>query len=78
MQYYERLRAIREDKDLSQKQCADAIKTSQRVYSRYETGINEMTVNRLAEICKYLNVSADYILGLPKDMPYPETKIIIK
>jgi len=75
MQYYnERIRFIRESKNITQSEIARAIGTSQKQYSKYENGINEMTVSKLKKICEYLQVSADYIMGLPKGSWYPSIK----
>jgi transcriptional regulator with XRE-family HTH domain len=57
------LRGIREDHDLTQKQIADILGTSQTMYARYERGANEMPIRHLVTLCKYYNVSADYFLG---------------
>ena len=65
--YYERLRELREDNDLTQADIAKLLKTTQQVYSRYEKGINEIPVRHLVTICKFYKVSADYILGLTND-----------
>ena len=65
--YYERLRELREDNDLTQADVAKKLKTTQQVYSRYEKGINEIPVRHLVTLCKFYNVSADYILGLTND-----------
>lgn len=62
--YYERLRDLREDKDLTQKDIAEILKTTQQVYSRYENGTNEIPVHHLITLCKFYKVSSDYILGL--------------
>ena len=62
--YYERLRELREDKDLSQADIALVLKTTQQVYSRYENGINQIPIHHLITLCKFYKVSADYILGL--------------
>lgn len=62
--YIERIRDLREDNDLSQKQIADYLGTTQQVYSRYEKGENEIPVRHIIALCKFYNVSADYILGL--------------
>ena len=62
--YYERLRELREDKDLSQADVALVLKTTQQVYSRYENGINQIPIHHLITLCKFYKVSADYILGL--------------
>ena len=62
--YNEIIRELREDSDLTQQAVADYLKTTQQVYSRYEKGINEMPICHLIALCKFYNVSADYILGL--------------
>ena len=61
---HERIRELREDNDLSQSQIADILKTTQQVYSRYENGINEIPIRHIITLCKFYNVSADYILGI--------------
>lgn len=71
MHYYDRLRAIREDKDLSRQTVAEALNTSQQQLYKYEKGHQQMTVERLKELCLYYQVSADYILGLPKSLEWP-------
>jgi len=65
--YYEILRELREDNDLPQKQVADVLNTTQQVYSRYENGENELPIHHLITLCKFYNVSADYVLGLSKN-----------
>lgn len=65
-EYPEILRELREDNDLTQKQIADILGTTQQVYSRYEKGINEVPIRHLITLCRFYNVSADYILGLDK------------
>lgn len=65
-EYYEIIRDLREDRDLSQEQVAQILKTTQQVYSRYENGINEMPIRHLITLCKFYNVTSDYILGLDK------------
>ena len=63
-QYYEILRELREDRDLTQAQIAKILGTTQQVYSRYEKGENEMPVRHVIALCKYYGISADYVLGL--------------
>ena len=65
-EYYEILRELREDRDYTQREIAQVLKTTQQVYSRYEKGINELPIRHLIELCKFYNISADYILGLEK------------
>ena len=67
MEYYmEYLRNLREDHDLTQKEVAEILGTSQTMYARYERGANEMPVRHLIALCKYYRVSADVVLGLKR------------
>ena len=67
MEYYmDYIRDLREDHDLTQKQVAEILGTSQTMYARYERGANEMPVRHLITLCKYYKVSADVVLGLKK------------
>ena len=61
---YIRIRALREDKDLSQKEFASILGMSQTGYSKYETGENDIPTNILIAMAKYYQTSTDYILGL--------------
>ena len=60
----ERLRDLREDHDLKQKDIAEVLGTTQQVYSRYEKGINEIPARHIVTLCRFYGVSADYVLGL--------------
>ncbi|MFR9208152.1 MAG: helix-turn-helix domain-containing protein, partial [Lachnospiraceae bacterium] len=60
--YFERLRALREDNDLTQKQIADILGTSQTMYARYERGANELPIRHLKKLFLFYNMSSDYIL----------------
>ena len=71
MQYNERLKATREDLDITQEEAAKAIETTQAQIWKYENGKQEMTVKKLRALCLYYHVSADYILGLPRDLDWP-------
>lgn len=71
MQYNERLKATREDKDITQEEVAKAINTTQAQIWKYESGAQEMTVPKLRALCLYYHVSADYILGLPRGLDWP-------
>lgn len=62
MTFTEKLRGLREDNDLTQTQVAEVLGTSQTMYARYERGANEMPIHHLITLCKYYNVSADYLL----------------
>ena len=59
-----RLRALREDNDLTQQQVAQALGTSQTMYARYERGGSELPIRHLITLCRYYQVSADFVLGL--------------
>lgn len=65
--YEKRIRDLREDRDLTQQQIADILGTSQTMYARYERGANEMPIRHLLTLCKFYDVSADYILGIDKN-----------
>ncbi len=63
MKTAERIRSLREDKDLTQTYIAKILNTSQTVYSRYERDERSLPIEMLYELCEFYNVSADYILG---------------
>lgn len=58
---------------LTQTDLANAIGVTQRKISFLETGASEPSLRDIAALCRYFNVSADYFLGLPRDMEYPDT-----
>lgn len=62
--YAKKIRDLREDHDLTQTQIAEYLKTSQTMYARYERGASELPIRHLIALCKFYNVSSDYILGL--------------
>lgn len=64
MKYYERLRDIREDRDLKQTDLANILQTNQQQISRWETGEQRMGVDKYIKLAIYYNVSVDYLLGL--------------
>ena len=59
-----RLRDIREDRDLTQKDVAKYLIIKQNTYSQYETGHRQLPIDILIKLSEYYNVSTDYILGL--------------
>lgn len=65
-----RIKDLREDRDLSQAEIAQVIKTSQQQYSKIETGKSDISGEKLKLLARYYNVSVDYILGLI-DTPKP-------
>lgn len=62
--FNDRLRDLREDHDLSQKQVAAILRTTQQRYSEYETGKTQMPLHHLITLAQHYNISMDYILGL--------------
>ncbi len=62
--YYRRLKDLREDHDLVQKEVASILGIDQRVYSNYELGKREIPVRYVIKLAKFYKVSTDYILGL--------------
>ena len=71
MEIADKIKALREDKDLTQQDIADILDTTRQQVYKYENGLQEMTVSRLAKLCRFYGVSADYILGLPKGLQWP-------
>ena len=60
---YRRIRDLREDHDLTQKQVAQILGMSQTGYSKYETGENDIPTMVLIKLAKFYNTSVDYLLG---------------
>ena len=61
--YYPRLRDLREDRDLVQKEVAAVLGIDQRVYSNYEIGKREIPTRFLTVLADFYGISTDYILG---------------
>ncbi len=61
---YRRIRDLREDRDLKQRQLAEFLNCSQQVYSNYELGQRDIPTDVLIRLSKFYNVSVDYLLGL--------------
>lgn len=64
MAYYKRLRDLREDKDLTQKQVADILYMHTTQYRRYESGERTLSLDTAVALAKLYNVSIDYIADL--------------
>ena len=62
--YRERLRSIREDLDLTQAELGKLLNKSQQGYNHIEVGRAELKIDDLVKLCKFYNLSADYIIGL--------------
>lgn len=61
---YPRLRDLREDRDLKQRELAAYLRCSQQVYSNYELGQRDIPTDVLIQLSALYHVSVDYILGL--------------
>ena len=64
MNYRERIKNVREDHDLTQAQIGKILNKSQQGYNHIETGRAELKIEDLVSLCKYYDLSADYLIGL--------------
>lgn len=70
-----RLRSLREDKDLNQREIAEVLNCSQTTYSRYETGELNIPIDSLKALAIFFHTSIDYIIGLTDERhPYERSK----
>lgn len=70
-----RIRDLREDRDLKQKHLAELLNVHQSTYSDYELGRLNIPVSALNTLADFYNVSVDYLLGRTDvDTPYPKKK----
>ena len=73
---YQRIRDLREDRDLLQKDLAKYLQCSQVCYSHYEIGKRDIPTEVLIKLSLYYKTSIDYLLGLTDtDEPYPRKKL---
>ncbi len=63
MHYTQRLKDLREDKDLKQEAIALTLNITRQQYQLYESGKRKLPIDQLIRICKFYDTSADYILG---------------
>ena len=69
--YRERMRNMREDRDLTQAELGRILNKSQQGYNHIEAGRAELKIDDLVKLCKFYNVSADYLSGLSEQKtPY--------
>lgn len=71
--YTEILKDLREDNDLLQKDVAKILNLDKSYYGKYERGVIPLPIEHLITLCKFYNISADYILGFT-DIPTPLPK----
>jgi len=70
----EKLKLLREERELNQTELGNALNMTQRKVSYLENGKYEPGMDDLRALCNYFNVSADYFLGLPKNLPFPKKR----
>lgn len=64
---YQKIRDLREDHDLKQREVAEYLNCSQRAYSNYELGYRDIPTDVLIRLANYYDVSIDYLLGQTKN-----------
>lgn len=70
-----RIKDLREDMDITQKQLADYLHIRQNTYSQYETGQRQLPLEVLIALAFYYDTSTDYLLGLTdQKAPYPRSR----
>lgn len=67
MHKYQRIQDLREDKEIKQIVIAKMLKTTQKQYSRWETGEYQIPFEKVIQLAKIFDVSIDYIAGLTND-----------
>ena len=73
MDYRTRIRNVREDRDLTQAEIGKVLQKSQQGYNHIEAGRAELKIDDLIKLCKYYDLSADYLIGIT-DTPSPFKK----
>lgn len=68
----EKLKLLRENRELNQTELGIAVNMTQRKISYIERGKYEPDLEDIRLFCRYFNVSADYLLGLPQNLPFPK------
>lgn len=84
--FYQRLRDLREDKEINQKQVSEILNLAEKTYQRYERGENDIPLEKALILAEFYGVSLDYIAGrtndkkgLTKDrIPEDEARILKK
>lgn len=70
----ERIRLLREEKELNQTELGAAVNMTQRKISYLENGKYEPSLEDIKALCRYFHVSADYLLGFSKNLPFPKRR----
>ena len=75
MNMYLRIRNLREDADLTQKQIAELLSTNQSNYSKTERGVKALSLEEAVTLAQFYKTSVDYIEGLTDERdPYPRSR----
>ena len=74
MTFGEKLKLLREEQELNQTELGKLLNMTQRKISYLERNQNEPSLQDVKAICAYFRISADYLLGFPKPLPYPKRK----
>ena len=72
MTFGDKIRLLREEQELNQTELGKAVNMTQRKISYLENGKYEPSLEDIKALCRYFNVSADYLLGFSKHLPYPK------
>lgn len=72
MEYYEKIKYVRISKNITQEQMAKLINVTSEQYVKYESGTEELSIEKLVDFCLATGISSNYILDLPCDFKYPE------
>ena len=72
LSFGEKIKLLRENMELSQKQLGESVNMTQRKISYIEHNKYEPGLEDIREFCRFFNVSADYLLGFSKHLPYPK------
>lgn len=70
MDYRQRMKELREDRDLTQEELGKVIEKSQQGYSHIENGRAELKIEDLITLCKYYDLSADYFIGITEKITH--------
>ena len=72
LSFGEKIRLLREERELNQSQLGSAVHMTQRKVSYLENGKYEPSMEDLKALCTFFHVSADYLLGFSRPLPYPK------
>ena len=74
LSFGEKIKLLREELELNQTELGHAVNMTQRKVSYLENGKYEPSIEDIKSLCRFFNVSADYLLGFSKPLPYPKRK----